>query len=112
MTEEVWSWWQEGSIHRADWPVNDVDLATDTHDPALLSSAASVLADIRGAKSIAKVSQKTEISNLSISATASHLDLVRLAIDDVLAAGRVVSQPTFIADEAVEGFKVEATPAT
>ncbi len=64
VTEEVWSWWQEGSIHRAAWPDNDVDLTTGSHDPALLSSAASVLADIRGAKSTAKVSQKTEISSL------------------------------------------------
>ncbi|WP_159541091.1 valine--tRNA ligase [Aeromicrobium sp. 9AM] len=111
VTEEVWSWWQEGSIHRAAWPVNDIDLTTDSHDPALLGSAASVLADIRGAKSTAKVSQKTEISSLTISATKARLDLVRLAITDVLAAGRVVAEPTYVADEAVDGFKVDATPA-
>ncbi len=84
---------------------------TDSHDPALLGSAASVLADIRGAKSTAKVSQKTEISSLTISATKAQLDLVRLAIADVLAAGRVVAEPTYVADEAVDGFKVDATPA-
>ncbi len=111
VTEEVWSWWQEGSIHRAAWPVNDVDLTTDNHDPALLGSAASVLADIRGAKSTAKVSQKTEISSLTISATKAQLDHVRLAIADVLAAGRVVAEPTYVADEAVDGFQVDATPA-
>jgi valyl-tRNA synthetase len=111
VTEEVWSWWQEGSIHQATWPVNDVDLVTDSHDPALLASAASVLADIRGAKSIAKVSQKTEISSLTISGTKAKLDLVRLAIADVLAAGRVVVEPTYVADEAVDGFRVDATPA-
>lgn len=111
VTEEVWSWWQEGSIHRAAWPDNDLDLQTDSHDPALLSSAASVLADIRGAKSIAKVSQKTEISSLTISGTKAKLDLVRLAIADVLAAGRVVAEPTYVADEAVDGFTVDATPA-
>ncbi|MEV7395841.1 valine--tRNA ligase [Aeromicrobium sp. NPDC092404] len=111
VTEEVWSWWQEGSIHRADWPVNDVDLTTGHQDPALLASAASVLADIRGAKSIAKVSQKTEISSLTIGATKEQLDHLRLAMTDVLAAGRVVVEPTYVADEAVEGFKVEAVPA-
>jgi valyl-tRNA synthetase len=111
VTEEVWSWWQEGSIHRAAWPVNDVDLTTGNEDPALLSSAASVLADIRGAKSVAKVSQKTEITSLTISATKVQLDLVRLAIGDVLAAGRVVAEPTYVADEAVDGFAVDATPA-
>ncbi|MEJ7636004.1 valine--tRNA ligase [Aeromicrobium sp.] len=111
VTEEVWSWWQEGSIHRAAWPVNDTDLTTAEHDPTLLTSAASVLADIRGAKSIAKVSQKTEISQLKISADRPRLELVRLAMDDVVAAGRVTATPTYVADDAVDGFKVDATPA-
>ncbi|AXT84481.1 valine--tRNA ligase [Aeromicrobium sp. A1-2] len=112
VTEEVWSWWQEGSIHRAAWPVNDVDLTTDAQDPAVLTSAATVLADIRGAKSIAKVSQKTEISSLRISASQANLDLVRQAMADVLAAGRVTAQPTYVADDDVVGFAVEATATT
>ncbi|MCW2823292.1 MAG: valS, partial [Aeromicrobium sp.] len=111
VTEEVWSWWQEGSIHRAEWPVNGTDLTTSEQDPTLLASAASVLADIRGAKSVAKVSQKTPISSLTITATKDRLDVLRLAIADVVAAGRVSVDPVYFADSAVESYKVQATPA-
>jgi valyl-tRNA synthetase len=110
VTEEVWSWWQEGSIHRAAWPDNSVDLATAEQDPRTLSVAAAVLADVRGVKSIAKVSQKTEIGSLTVTAKAADLDLLRLAIDDVRAAGRVTAEPTLNADESVEGFAVDAVP--
>ncbi len=52
MTEEVWSWWQEGSVHRASWP-ESAALAELAHgqDPALLSDLAAVLTAIRKAKS-------------------------------------------------------------
>lgn len=110
VTEEVWSWWQEGSIHRSAWPVVAVDLQATEQDPGVLAAAATVLADIRGAKSIAKVSQKTEIGTLSITGAQTALDLLALAFDDVRAAGRVAADPTLIADESATGFTVEATP--
>ncbi|WP_367649209.1 valine--tRNA ligase [Aeromicrobium stalagmiti] len=110
VTEEVWSWWQEGSIHRAVWPDNATDLTTGDQDPGVLSAAAAVLADVRGAKSVAKVSQKTEIGSLTVTATAANLELLSLAIADVLAAGRVTAQPTLSPDESADGFTVEAVP--
>lgn len=110
VTEEVWSWWQEGSIHRATWPDKAADLTTPAQDPGVLAAAAAVLADIRGAKSVAKVSQKTEIGALTVTATAADLDLLSLAFGDVRAAGRVAAEPTLISDESASGFAVEATP--
>ena len=111
VTEEVWSWWQEGSIHRASWPVNATDLTTPDQDPRVLGAAASVLADIRGAKSTAKVSQKTEIGSLTVTATQAQLDLLSFAIADVRAAGRVAVDPTLKPDDSADGFTVEAVPA-
>ncbi|GAA3533003.1 valine--tRNA ligase [Aeromicrobium flavum] len=89
VTEEVWSWWQEGSIHRAAWPTHD-DLAVDEFDGRLLTIAGEALAGIRGAKSTAKVSQRTEVTHVAISGDAGTIELLTSALPDVRAAGRIV----------------------
>jgi valyl-tRNA synthetase len=91
VTDEVWSWWQTGSIHRSAWPTLD-DIGTAEADAALMPTAATVLAGIRGAKSTAKVGQKTEVTLVQVSAPQAALDLLGLALEDVRAAGRVTGE--------------------
>ncbi|MDN5854537.1 MAG: valine--tRNA ligase, partial [Actinomycetia bacterium] len=85
VTEEVWSWWQDGSVHRARWPHPDDDIAVVPHNPDVLAAASEVLAGIRGAKSTANVGMKTEVSAVSVRGTRERLDLLGRTLDDVRA---------------------------
>ncbi|MGN9782919.1 valine--tRNA ligase [Nonomuraea sp. ZG12] len=83
VTEEVWSWWREGSVHQARWPATE----PGTGDPAVLEAASEVLRQVRRAKSEAKLSMRAEVSCLTV--TSPLAELVRLAQDDLCAAGNV-----------------------
>jgi valyl-tRNA synthetase len=83
--EEVWSWWQEGSVHRAAWPA----LAAGAGDPAVLTAAGEVLAQVRKAKSSAKTSMKTPVTSLVVTDSPERLALVSLAQADLVNAGVV-----------------------
>ena len=59
VTEEVWSWWRDGSVHRSPWPEGGpLRAATGVEGPSplALETAAAVLAEIRRAKTAARVS--------------------------------------------------------
>jgi valyl-tRNA synthetase len=101
--EEVWSWWREGSVHRAPWPV----AAPTGGDPAVLGVAGEVLAQVRKAKSNAKTSMKTAVTSLVVRDTPERLALVTLAQADLVNAG-VVGE--LVLEEAAEP-SVEATLA-
>ncbi|ATY10717.1 valine--tRNA ligase [Amycolatopsis sp. AA4] len=88
--EEIWSWWQEGSVHQASWPT-----APDADgDVALLPLASSVIAAVRRAKSDAKVSMRTAIETLSVTAPADVLEGFAGIAEDVRTAGVVNSVAT------------------
>jgi len=89
VAEEVWSWWQEGSVHRAAWP-DPAEAATGAEvDPQVLSVASDVIGGIRRAKSEQKLSIRTEVETLSVQAAPAALEALRSALTDVRAAGRV-----------------------
>jgi valyl-tRNA synthetase len=94
VTEEVWSWWQNGSVHRAAWP-DPSELGGLGGDPSALDWIASALMGLRGAKSQAKVSMKHELSAVEFRGPEVALDAVRLAEADLRRAGRITAQPDY-----------------
>ncbi|MDA8435355.1 MAG: valine--tRNA ligase [Actinomycetales bacterium] len=88
VTEEVWSWWLEGSVHRAAWP-SVAELAGGTGDAAVVADVAAVLSGIRKAKSEAKVSMRSDVASVVVTGDAAALARVERAAGDLAAAGRV-----------------------
>ncbi|MBT8160284.1 MULTISPECIES: valine--tRNA ligase [Arthrobacter] len=82
-TEEVWSWWRAGSVHRAAWPtaVEIVD-----GDTTMLGTVGIALSGIRKAKSEAKVKQRTEVLSATITAGESFVAQLQAGLGDLKAA--------------------------
>jgi valyl-tRNA synthetase len=85
VTEEVWSWWQEGSIHRSSWPE---PLGIDG-DPLVFDVAADALAQIRKVKTEAKRSLRTGVTTATVRDTAARIAALRLAGSDLCDAGAI-----------------------
>ena len=62
VTDEVWNWWQQGSVHRQQWPT----AAGISADDRLLDPVCEVLAAVRRAKTEAKASQKAVVESLEV----------------------------------------------
>ncbi|WP_410588632.1 valine--tRNA ligase [Amycolatopsis sp. lyj-23] len=84
-TEEVWSWWRPGSVHRAGWP----PVAESGGDPELLALASQVIAAVRRAKTDAKVSMRTAVASLTVTGPADVLARFREIEPDVRTAGTI-----------------------
>jgi valyl-tRNA synthetase len=82
-TEEVWSWWRNGSVHRAEWPAA---LEVADGDTTLLATVGLALSGIRKAKSEAKVKQRTEVLSATITATESLTTQLQAGLADLKAA--------------------------
>ncbi|WP_104527292.1 valine--tRNA ligase [Blastococcus saxobsidens] len=89
VTEEVWSWWQGGSVHRAQWP-SATELPADG-DPAVIPVVAAALTGVRKAKSDAKQSMRAEVETATVTAPADQVPLVEAARADLADAGRIRS---------------------
>src|SRR5215218_633405 len=89
VTEEVWSWWQAGSVHRAPWPV--ADELPSGGDVAVVSAAAEALAGVRKAKSDAKQSMRADVESATVTAPAEQVTLVEAARADLVDAGRIAT---------------------
>jgi len=100
-TEEVWSWWQEGSVHRASWP-DAAELTAaigvvpspgpgeeDPLQDVALSLAADVLREVRKAKSQARVKMRAPVSRVTVRDTPQRLAALELCTGDLLDAGAI-----------------------
>jgi valyl-tRNA synthetase len=103
VTEEVWSWWQEGSVHRAAWPtageMGDVELGD-----AALDLAAWVLGKIRAAKTEHKLSMRAPVAQVVIRDTPERLELLGFVEADIREAGSVAQM---LSEPMAEGAEPE-----
>ncbi|MFI6582447.1 valine--tRNA ligase [Embleya sp. NPDC050493] len=84
-TEEVWSWWQDGSVHRAVWPAPQPPAA----DRALPGVASELIAAVRKAKSAARLSMRAAVAGVTITGDPAELARVALVETDLRAAGHI-----------------------
>jgi valyl-tRNA synthetase len=94
VTEEVWSWWQPGSVHRAAWPAAPEILpalggsAVPAATP-VLDAVVEVLGAVRREKTTGKRSMRARVARLTVTDTPARLDALGLAEGDLREAGAV-----------------------
>ncbi len=97
VTEEVWSWWQDGSIHLARWPkaeeteslIADKSAAARQSDEAAYDLAIDVLSEVRKQRSEAKQPLKVPITKVTVKAERADLDRILVVDADLRSALRV-----------------------
>ena len=90
--EEVWSWWQPGSVHTAAWPAaGEIDAAAppDAGARQALDSAIEVLGEIRRVKSIEKRPLKARIETAEVRWGADAIRLLQEVEGDLRTASGV-----------------------
>ncbi|WP_022910927.1 valine--tRNA ligase [Aestuariimicrobium kwangyangense] len=95
VTEEVWSWISDQSVHHQRWP--RVDEIAVEGDAQLLADVAAALIAIRGAKSTAKVSMKTEVTRAVF--TGAGVERLATIEDDLRAVGRITGEVSWVSSE-------------
>jgi valyl-tRNA synthetase len=107
VTEEVWSWWQEGSIHRQPWP-SAADLGSAASaDDTTLDAVAAALTGIRGAKSGAKVSMRAELARVTITGPESAVAAIEGARRDLCNAGKITGELELVTGPDGSGIVVD-----
>jgi valyl-tRNA synthetase len=109
--EEVWSWWQPGSVHRAAWPGETEVLAGADPDSAARQAHAALtlaLAAIRKGKTDRKASVGTEVREVVYRGTPEEIRALALVERDLKAAARTESL-VLAAVESAEACGVDVT---
>jgi valyl-tRNA synthetase len=106
VTEEVWSWWQEGSIHLQSWPKSSEIITNKTTGIDALNNVTWILSEVRKVKTENKQSMKAEVKTLEIWAQADVIEQVKDAQKDLIAAGNIKDLKLNVSDSEIE-VKVE-----
>ncbi len=104
--EEVWHWWQEGSVHRAPWPEagelakeRNRDLDECQPEDTALDVTADVLREVRKAKSEARRGMRAPVARVVVRDTVERLGALELGEGDLLQAGCIEALVPVVADE-------------
>ena len=95
--EEVWSWWQEGSVHRASWPdaaelnaaLGGARAADGQLEDTALAVAADVLTQVRKAKSQARRPMRAPVTRVVVHDSAQRVAALELGAEDLRQAGSI-----------------------
>ncbi|NCZ67356.1 MAG: valine--tRNA ligase, partial [Acidimicrobiia bacterium] len=96
-TDEVWSWWHDSSVHASSWPTNAECLANVTVEASspdavlMLETVSAVLAEVRRAKTEAKVSQRAKVASAMVTCDSTRRSTLELARTDLVNAGNIIS---------------------
>jgi valyl-tRNA synthetase len=93
VTEEVWSWWQPGSVHAAPWPdaaeLFEAAGGEDDRSARALELAASVLGEIRKKKSEGQRPLKTAVTRAVVRLPDADRPMLLSAEADLRASGLI-----------------------
>ena len=90
VSEEVWHWWHDDSVHLAPWPSVE-ELGTLAPDPgSIYRPVCDALEALRREKSTAKVSQRAGVARFVVDAPEEFAAALRASANDLVAAGNVL----------------------
>jgi valyl-tRNA synthetase len=107
VAEEVWSWWQPGSVHRASWPsaeelqgaLGAAQADGAPQEDAALGVAADVLKEVRKAKSEARRPMRAPVARIVVHDNPARLGALALGVEDLRAAGSIETVATAESEE-------------
>jgi valyl-tRNA synthetase len=107
VAEEVWSWWQPGSVHHAPWPdageIAAAAAGAGQQEEWALELSADVLKEVRTAKSKARRKMRAPVKRVIVHDRSERLQALELASDDLVQAA-VIEQLELVP---AEEFAVE-----
>ncbi len=119
VAEEVWSWWQEGSVHRASWPDQHELVAAfgeaepkDAHtEETALAVTADVLREVRKAKSQARRPMRAPVTRVVVHDSAERLAALELGAEDLRQAGSIEAIEMIAAEQFAVAVQLAEEPA-